>query len=331
MHKKLGLLALTFILTAFLAACGASSSSQNGSESAGQKGSTNSEKKAETVTYTVQHAMGKTTIEGQPERVVVLTNEGTEALLALGVKPVGAVKSWLGDPWYDHIAEQMKGVKVVGTETNVNLEAIAELNPDLIIGNKLRQEKIYEKLSAIAPTVFSETLKGNWKINFKLYAKALNMEEKGEKVISQFNDRIDSIRKRLGDKVNLEISLVRFLPTSVRIYHKDSFAGVILEQIGFQRPPNQDKDDFALMNVTKEMIPKMDGDVIFYYTYAPQGQKEKALSVEEEWTSSPLWQNLDAVQAGRAYKVSDAIWNTAGGVIAANEMLDDIEKFFNLN
>ncbi|GJM75151.1 hypothetical protein HMSSN036_73670 [Paenibacillus macerans] len=39
---------------------------------------------------TVKHAMGETKIEGTPKRIVVLTNEGTEALLALGVKPIGA-------------------------------------------------------------------------------------------------------------------------------------------------------------------------------------------------------------------------------------------------
>ncbi|MED3855592.1 iron siderophore-binding protein, partial [Priestia megaterium] len=41
-------------------------------------------------------AMGKTEIPKTPKRVVVLTNEGTEALLAMGIKPVGAVQSWLG-------------------------------------------------------------------------------------------------------------------------------------------------------------------------------------------------------------------------------------------
>ena len=43
--------------------------------------------------------MGTATIDGTPKKVVVLTNEATEAVLALGVKPVGAVQSWLGDPW----------------------------------------------------------------------------------------------------------------------------------------------------------------------------------------------------------------------------------------
>ena len=63
------------------------------------------------------------------------------------------------------------------------MEAIAALKPDLIIGNKMRQEKVYDQLSAIAPTVFSETLRGDWKENFKLYAKALNQEEKGNEVL----------------------------------------------------------------------------------------------------------------------------------------------------
>jgi len=46
-----------------------------------------------------------------PKRAVVLTNEGTEAPLALGVVPAGAVKSWLGEPWYGHIAHAMAGVE----------------------------------------------------------------------------------------------------------------------------------------------------------------------------------------------------------------------------
>lgn len=43
-------------------------------------------------------------------------------------------------------------------------------------------------------------------------------------------------------------------------------------------------------------------------------------------TSDPLWKNLNAVKNGNAYEVSDAVWNTAGGVIAANKMLDELEK-----
>ena len=274
--------------------------------------------------YTVEHAMGTTEIKGTPERVVILTNEGTEALLALGVKPVGAVQSYVGDPWYDHIKDEMEGVEVVGQEDPVNVEAIAKLQPDLIIGNKLRQEKIYDQLSAIAPTVFSETLRGEWKENFELYAKAVNQEEKGQEVIAAYDQRIETLKAELGDKLNQEISMVRFMPGDVRIYHKDSFSGVILEQLGFARPAEQDKEDFAEKNATKERIPAMDGDVLFYFTFE-EGSGE-ASALEKEWVNDPLFQNLNAVKTGNVHKVDDSIWNTAGGVLAANKMLDDLSE-----
>jgi iron complex transport system substrate-binding protein len=310
------LLALISVFTILLlAACGAGEDeSKNTAE----------EPKEKEESYTVEHAMGTTTLEKTPEKVVILTNEGTEALLALGVTPVGAVQSWTGDPWYDHIAEDMKDVQVVGVESQVNVEAIAALQPDLIIGNKMRQEDIYEQLKAIAPTVFAEDLRGNWKNNFELYSKAVNKEEKGKEVLAAYDQRIEDLKEKLGDKVNTEVSMVRFMAGDVRIYHKDSFSGVILEQIGMARPENQDKEDFAEKGVTKERIPAMDGDILFYFTY-DEGDG-KATEVEKEWIEDPLFQNLEVAKKGEVHKVSDAIWNTAGGVKAANLMLDDLEK-----
>ena len=68
----------------------------------------------------------------------------------------------------------------------------------------------------------------------------------------------------------------------------------------------------------------MDGDVIFYFTYETGDGEAKAL--EEEWINNPLFKNLEAVKSGNLHKVNDTIWNTAGGVLAANLMLDDLEK-----
>ncbi|MDQ7233430.1 iron-siderophore ABC transporter substrate-binding protein [Bacillus pacificus] len=276
---------------------------------------------------TVEHAMGKTEVPANPKRVVILTNEGTEALLELGVKPVGAVKSWTGDRWYPHIKDKMKDVKVVGDEGQVNVETIASLKPDLIIGNKMRHEKVYEQLKAIAPTVFSETLRGEWKDNFKFYAKALNKEKEGQRVLADYDKSMKDLKAKLGDKVNQEISMVRFMPGDVRIYHGDTFSGVILKELGFKRPGDQNKDDFAERNVSKERISAMDGDVLFYFTF-DKGNEKKGSELEKEYINDPLFKNLNAVKNNKAYKVDDVIWNTAGGVMAANLLLDDIEKRF---
>ncbi|QDP38973.1 ABC transporter substrate-binding protein [Radiobacillus deserti] len=316
MFKRSYLTLYLLSLLIFLAACGSSEKDQ-------AEGESNSTSES---SYTVEHSMGETTIKGTPERIVVLTNHGTEALLSLGITPVGAVQSWTGDPWYDHIADQMKEVEVVGTESDINLEAIAALEPDLILGNKMRQEEHYEALNAIAPTIFEETLRGDWKVNFELIAEAVNKKEEGQRVLDDYNQRIEDLQTSLKDagKLDTKVSMVRFMPDDVRIYHKDSFSGVILEEIGLARPESQDVEDFAAKGVTKERIQEMDGDVIFYFTY--ENEKGEGQQVEDEWIKDPLWNNLSAVKAGKAYEVSDTIWNTAGGVIAANLMLDDLEE-----
>ncbi|MDA7027478.1 iron-siderophore ABC transporter substrate-binding protein [Bacillus sp. CLL-7-23] len=286
-------------------------------------------------TITVKHAMGtEEKAPAHPKRVVVLTNEGTEALLELGIKPVGAVKSWTGHPWYKHIKADMKGVKEVGLEGEPNIEAIAELHPDLIIGNKMRHEKIYDKLKKIAPTVFSETLRGEWKDNFSLYAKAVNKEAKGKEILKDFDDHVRELSAKLGDQKKKRVAVVRFMAGQSRIYYKDSFSGIILEQLGFQYPEKQEKlfkkqaDKFAFMTENKESIPEMDGDILFYFTYKPAESKKEALTWQNDWTSDPLWKKLNAVKSKNAHEVDDAIWNTAGGVKAAYLFLDDIEKYF---
>ncbi|WP_273127275.1 ABC transporter substrate-binding protein [Metabacillus sp. HB246100] len=323
MQRKLwSVFSILTILSLFvLAACGNTSDESTKEEK--------EEPKAESTSYTVEHAMGSTEIPDTPERVVILTNEGTEALLALDVKPVGAVMSWDQDPWYEHISAEMEGVEVVGDEIEVNVEKIAELKPDLIIGNKIRQEALYDQLKGIAPTVFSDDLAGDWKINFELYAKALNLSDKGAEVMAEYDQKVEELKTTLGDKVNQEISIVRFSSRPTRIYYTDSFSGVVFEQLGFKRAAHQEKlftEDNKMGNfaveVDKELIPEMDADQLFYFTYADSA------AVEEEWINDPLWQNLSAVKEGNAHKVSDIIWNTAGGVKAANLMLEDIEKIF---
>ena len=49
-------------------------------------------------------------------------------------------------------------------------------------------------------------------------------------------------------------------------------------------------------------------------------------STEEEITSDPLWQRLDAVRRDRVYEVSDDLWMLGIGPTAAEGVVDDLEK-----
>lgn len=273
----------------------------------------------------ITHAMGVTEVPDAPQRIVMLTNEGTEALLYVGVVPVGAVQSWDGDPWYAHLAEALKDTVPLGTENAVNMEVLASLEPDLIIGNKVRQEKIYDQLSAIAPTVFAEDLSGSWPDNLALYSETVGKAEEGQKALADFDARAKALGDAIGPALDEQISLVRFSPGRTRIYYKDTFAGGILEKIGFKRPAAQDKDEFA-EEVQKERIPDMAGDRIFYFSADADPDEAKANLAD--WLSDPLWLALDAVKAGKAQRVSELVWNTGGGIYCANMLLDEIAAIY---
>lgn len=285
----------------------------------------------------VEHAMGKTEIIGTPKRIVTLYQGATDVAIALGVKPVGIVESWVEKPVYNYLREELKDTPIVGQETQPNLEEIAKLKPDLIIASKLRHEKIYEQLSQIAPTVTHETV-FKFKETVDLMGQALNKKVEAEKLLLNWDNRVvdfkEKISDKLGDEWPIEVSVLNFRTDHARIY-VTGFAGDILSELGFVRPESQKKaaeeGNVVLKLTTKESIPSMNADVFFIF--AADGHNSDAEAIQrtyEEWTNHPLWKNLDAVKNDRAYTVDDVAWNMGGGYLSANEMLDQIYDRFGL-
>jgi iron complex transport system substrate-binding protein len=281
---------------------------------------------------TVEHAMGTTEVDCTPERVVTLGQGQTDTVLALGVTPVGVVNPWT-DEWYDYLPDEVGTATVVGSELEPDLEAIAALQPDVILGSKLRHEAFYAQLAAIAPTVFSETIGVAWKDNVSLWAQALCRAEKGEEVLTAWEERTSAFAEALGEKASTEVSMIRFMPDQVRIY-LTGFPGSVLRDAGLTRPAAQVVEDWdaspQLVEISEERIPEMDGDVIFVMVSGEwYGAKTGDVGeVMERWKSTELWKNLGAVKAGQVFEVNEDHWNLGGGLLAANAMLDDLEERF---
>ena len=103
--------------------------------------------------YTVTHAMGETVIDGTPERVVVLDSPHLDALVALGHTPVGITESGAGTGAPPYLGDV--DAEIVGLTSEPDIDAIAALAPDLIIGAKVRHEAIYDELSAKENVTFA--------------------------------------------------------------------------------------------------------------------------------------------------------------------------------
>ncbi|MGX9290650.1 ABC transporter substrate-binding protein [Bacillus sp. A015] len=301
---------LVVLSIVLLAACGNNSS----------EGKSDSKEK----TRTVESAIGSTdNIKEKPKRIVTLYQGATDAAVAMGIKPVGVVESWLETPTYKYLRDDLKDVKIVGQETQPNLEEIEKLKPDLIIASKVRHEQIFDQLQEIAPTVATETV-FTFKDTVKLMGEALNQQDKSKELLTKWDDRVADFKEKAKKDIKnwpMNVAVVNFRADHARIY-QTGFAGSILTELGFEGPKNiKDKKQDIVTLTDKESIPQMNADVIYYFMDDQDQAVEKAY---KEWTSHPLWKQLDAVKAKQVHKVDEITWNMAGGIIAANMMLDDI-------
>lgn len=142
-----------------LAACG-SDDTASGPATGAASGSPSAGPEKGAFPVTITHKYGETTIESAPQRVVCIGYTEQDALLALGIVPVG-VTYWFGDeslqgvyPWARDLLGDVDPPVLLEDADGVEIEKVAALAPDLIIGQYTGlKESDYELLSALAPVV----------------------------------------------------------------------------------------------------------------------------------------------------------------------------------
>ena len=274
-------------------------------------------------TRTVAHAAGTTEIAGTPERVVVLDTGELDAVLALGVTPVGAVRTDVSDELPGFVAEagaDPADIAPVGTIAEPDLEAIAALEPDLVLSNQVRHADLYDRLAQIAPTVFAEAIGESWQENLLLAGEALGREEQAQELLDGYAARAEEVGGLYGDPAATEVSVARFLDgTLVRLYGEGSFIGSVLADVGFARPEVQRTPE-TFVEVSPEEVTRADGDLLFHGAYGAGGA-----AAAEQVTTGPLWRSIPAVAEGRAVAVDDDRWFLGLGPLGAGLVLDDLE------
>ncbi|MFE6060090.1 ABC transporter substrate-binding protein [Streptomyces sp. NPDC056431] len=266
---------------------------------------------------TLTHALGKTELPAAPKRVVVLDVGEFDNVVSLGIKPVGYAPAEGDDGIPAYLQKDAGTPKSVGTINNLNLEAIANLQPDLILGSQLRAADKYDELSKIAPTVFSIRPGFTWKENYLLNAAALDKTAEAKEKLAAYETKAEQLGTDIGPN-KPTVSMVRYLPGKIRLYAKASFIGTILEDTGLPRPENQQINDLAA-EISPEKIDEADGDWIFTGVYG-----EAKATKKDTAQANPLWKNLKAVKAGQAEDVPDETWYLGLGVTAADMVLDDL-------
>jgi iron complex transport system substrate-binding protein len=273
---------------------------------------------------------GTVTIDKKPQRVVALGWGDAETALALGAQPVGA-SDWLpfgGEgvgPWAKGMYD--KKPELIGT-LEPEYEKIAALKPDLILDTKSSGDKTrYETLSKIAPTVDvpegGDAYLTSWKQQTLMIAQALGVPDKGEKLISDTNDKFEAAAKAHPEFKDKTITVGALSSDGYGAYVNGDGRTSFAEQLGFRNNPKVEakKKDSFYISVSKENLDLLDADLTVMTGIGVP---------ESKITGDPLYKAVPSVKAGHSLVLdenSSKAFST-GSVLSIQYAIDHVVPQF---
>ena len=200
------------------------------------------EKKETSKPLKVQHALGESKVPGQAEEPLTLTVDTLDDALALDVRPARAAVPRTQLPAY--LRDAGRGVSLMRPVTAGDLAAAEAVHPDLILGRAEEQEKIYDDLSRIAPTVMTDGGGGQWKLNLRLVGEGLGRTNDAEQLLTDYDREAAEARRPIDGRPS--VAVARMTADGLRYAPRDSFAGTILADAGVKQVAGRGADVLLL-------------------------------------------------------------------------------------
>lgn len=259
----------------------------------------------------VEDAMGAVTVPDRAERVVALDSLVLDTVVALGAPLVGAARAGSADGLPAYLGDGVEGVESVGEIIAPNVEAIAALGPDLILGTRLRHEEFHEQLSTVAPTFFVAEPAIDWQDSVLLIGEALGRAERAQEVLGRMLAEAVDAGLAVGAQA-ATAHVLRRLDNGVRLHGPGTFSGSLLGEMGFT-VPEKDWDANDMVELSFENLDQIEADVVFV---------TDDLDLDDD-----LVAGIPAVAAGNAYSVDDRVWIAGIGVLGAERVIADVRGF----
>lgn len=295
--------------SAFLTAC------STGSTDATDAPSAVTSADAAAFPVTIDHALGSTTVEEEPQRIVTVGWSDQDTLLALGVVPVGAQEiTWGGNDngstdWFDAELAEVGGSQPerYNADTTLPIKTIATMAPDLILAtNSGLTQAQYDKLSDIAPTVAypGAPWLTSWQDSLEMIGRATGRTSVAERVEEETQEELDHAQEHHPELVGTS-----FLVTGVYDNTKLSTIGLygagdarpqLLSQLGMEIAPVADRlvpEDAFYTDVSAEKATSLESDVLINLGYAPGSF--------EALQDDPLLSRIPALKAGHYVDITD--------------------------
>jgi iron complex transport system substrate-binding protein len=154
----------------------------------------------------VQHVGGELHLDQPATRIVACSEEAMDFVLTLGVQPVGICSSRASgveagaiyDQPHDFSPAQLGTPVYLGGDDAPALEAIAQLQPDLIITGSWNEASL-ALLQQIAPTFVLDTAaEGYWRTTLLEVGKALGRTAAAEQFLADYDATVADLQEQLA-------------------------------------------------------------------------------------------------------------------------------------
>lgn len=253
------------------------------------------EEKTNENTVTVTDVRGEVKIPANPKRIVDLSGN-SDILSILGYKVIGTANSDAYDytKFPSYLEETLSGAEILGysMQDTIDVEAVMNLNPDLIVISTV-QEKMYDSLSEIAPTVMIQLEALNWKDDVRALGKVFGKEEAANEWIANYEAKAKEAGDKIKDKYGENTTYLSFLASGGQFFVFDGagFGDVLYNDMGLAKPAGMpEQTDISLPVVTYEGLAAIQSDYIF------------AIATDEDLAqlqANNIWNNLPAVKNGK--------------------------------
>ena len=244
---------------------------------------------------TAQHAFGETSIPVDPQRVAVLDGDRTlEAVVALGVQPVAAVKPPLTGDYAPVVRARLAAepVDIGSADSDIDIEALTAAGPDLIVMRTEGEDgrALFDRVAPIAPTVVVDYAPASWQSTLEQVAEFFGQQDTAENLLADYRRTVDESQAR-APREGSTLTIARVRADSLRYMTQDgSFPYSVLADLGYRAPAQQDRGSDAMqtVDVSPELIDVMDADDIVLLTDA--GTEDAVAQLRQ----NPLFTGLGA-------------------------------------
>lgn len=308
--KKIVAISLAAFLVLFLAACGDKDKDKEEGEGASNE------------TIEIEHDLGTTTVDKNPEKVVVFDFGALDTLDALNIEVTGLPRGVMPSYLEKYDSEEYEDV---GSLKEPDFDKIAEIDPDLILISG-RQADMYDELKKLGPTIYvgvdTTRYMDSFKENVNTIAEIFEKEDEAAEKLDEIEASIEALHEKAQDSgKNALIILAN--DDKISAYGPSSRFGLIHDVFGLEPVDTNIEASTHGMNVSFEYVTEMDPDILYVIDRTAAIGDESSV---QELVENKLVEKTTAYENDDIYYLHADNWYlSGGGLISVDNMVKEIK------